>query len=94
MSDLLPVVSLAGPPELHRRAQRYNADLARLAAEEDYLRSARHWNSRERFGSGMFSRTMPPIPTHVTQYNIDVLRDMLRDERAAIVEAAKGSAKP
>jgi len=94
MSDLRPIVSLAGDDLLHARAGRYNERLGVLRQAQDDMEDAYAWNHRERFGSGMFSSTKPPVPTYDIAARIESLRAELARERSEIVSIAKGSVKP
>ena len=89
-----PIVSLSGPPELHEAAAKYNSDLARLGSLERDMEDAIAWNARERFGSGFFAQTKPPVPTANHQYSVNRMIQDLEKERARIVLESEGSVRP
>jgi hypothetical protein len=94
MSEPEYIVSLAGDAETHARAQRYNERRGMLSELHDELLRATSWNNSERFGSGWFSSTKPPVSTSGVVQRIQSLREELRQERAECVRLSGGSVKP
>jgi hypothetical protein len=94
MSNPLPIVSLAGDNVLHARAESYNRKLGALRDAMDDLEDAHEWNRRERFGTGFFAQTKPPVPTSFISQTTESLRAELVRERAEIVALASGTLKP
>ncbi len=90
-----PIVSLAGDPELHARASRFNSDLSALYALEDDLYRAERWNNTERFEHGFWGdKVYPPQPTGLIRAEISRLAERLYAERKAIVLASDDTVKP
>lgn len=87
------IVSLAGPVELHERAKQYNNRRSLLSAAKDDLDRAMRWNQRERFGSGWFSQTKPPVETAELYRCVASLEAELISERAEIYRLSEGSLK-
>lgn len=80
-----PIVWAAGPSECHEAADRYNRRLmVELAGLESDLHKANAWNDYERFGTGFFSQTRPPVPTAHLAAQIAELCEELVTERARI----------
>jgi hypothetical protein len=94
MSDPDFIVSMAGNLELQARAGHYNARRNRLSKLKMDLSRADEWNTRERFGSGWFSSTKPPISTSAISEEIEHLRDILTKERDEIVRLSDKSVRP
>jgi hypothetical protein len=88
------IVALAGNDELHARADRYNKQRSLLGDLKSDLETANDWNRRERFGSGFFASTKPPIPTADIAGRIESLRVTLQQERAEISRLSNGSIRP
>jgi hypothetical protein len=92
-----PIVSLAGPADLHDRAERYNRRLSLLHRMEDDLDRALEWNDNGRIERGWFgyAKTHKPIPTSELASRIEDLRSELIAERAEIVSlSSEGTVKP
>jgi hypothetical protein len=87
-----PIVSLSGDDALHARAESYNRRLGLLRDAEEDRDNAYAWNHRERFGTGFFAQTKPPVP--VVGSHVETLRSELIRERAEIAALANGSLKP
>lgn len=97
MSEVLPIVSMSGPPELHQRAGRYALRLEVLHRLEDELWQIENWNDYERFESGgLFSsvRTRPPKSSAHVVDRINQLRQELIAERAEISKLSEGTLRP
>lgn len=89
-----PIISLAGEPEVHERAKRYNDRLVEIGDVQEELSEALEWNDYERFGTGFFAHTKPPIPTAEIRQRIRKLKEGIDKEREEIVRLSGGTAKP
>jgi hypothetical protein len=58
------------------------------------LDRASHWNRYERFGSGWFAKTQPPMETAHIIAQIDQLEANLTREREDISKLSEGTLKP
>jgi hypothetical protein len=94
MDDPKPIVSMAGEPALHTRADQYNHRLSDLDDAKHDLSEVYAWNHRERFGSGLFASTKPPVPMCGITERTNTLRAELRAEREEIVRLSEGTVQP